>query len=303
MTTPAVVGIEEARAWVAEWMAAWNSHDLGRILSHYHDDVEYHSPFVAALGDPSGRLVGKEALGAYVAAALGRYPELHFDPPEQVAAGAGSVSFVYRSVDDLVALETLVFAPGTASVARAHCHYRPAAGSGPVEAVVPGEAGVPLEGGLDEVEFRGVLGHFATGVTVVTGLSAGRPVGLAANAFSSVSLDPPLVLVCIATTSRTWPLIRRSGVFAVNVLAEGQEEVCRRFGTPGRDRFDGTPWVRAPSGSPVLPEALAYVDCRIDAEHPAGDHVVVIGRVVGLGLLAGGRPLVFWRGGYGRLAE
>lgn len=128
-STTGVVSENEADAFVAEWMAAWNSHDLERILGHYADDVEYWSPFVAALAEPGapgpdGRLAGKDQVRAYFAAALGRYPELHFDPPAHVAAGAGSVSFVYRSVNDLTAVETLVFAPGTRVVARAHCHYR-----------------------------------------------------------------------------------------------------------------------------------------------------------------------------------
>lgn len=123
----------EAADFVAEWMAAWNSHDVERILEHYADDVEYWSPFVAALAEPSGpggdgRLVGKESVRAYFAAALAKYTDLHFDPPWHVAAGAGSVSFVYGSVNGLTAVETLVFGPGTRVVVRAHCHY--GAGSG-----------------------------------------------------------------------------------------------------------------------------------------------------------------------------
>ena len=132
MTTTSTITVlseSEADAFVTEWVAAWNSHDVERIVGHYADDVEYWSPFVAALAEPGGpgadgRLAGKEQVRAYFAAALGRYPDLHFDPPVQVAAGAGSVSFVYRSVNNLTALETLVFAPGTRLVARAHCHYR-----------------------------------------------------------------------------------------------------------------------------------------------------------------------------------
>jgi ketosteroid isomerase-like protein len=120
---------DEADAFVAEWMEAWNSHDVERILDHYADDVEYYSPFIAALAEPGGpgadgRLVGKDAVRKYFAAALGRYDDLHFDPPAHVAVGAGSISFVYTSVKNLTAVETLVFAPGTRLVARAHCHYR-----------------------------------------------------------------------------------------------------------------------------------------------------------------------------------
>jgi ketosteroid isomerase-like protein len=128
-STSSVLTDGEADAFVADWMAAWNSHDVERILRHYADEVEYWSPFVAALAEPGGpgadgRLAGKDQVRAYFTAALGRYPELHFDPPATVAAGAGGVSFVYRSVNDLTAVETLIFAPGTRLVARAHCHYR-----------------------------------------------------------------------------------------------------------------------------------------------------------------------------------
>jgi 3-hydroxy-9,10-secoandrosta-1,3,5(10)-triene-9,17-dione monooxygenase reductase component len=156
---------------------------------------------------------------------------------------------------------------------------------------------------IDPLEFRSVLGHFATGVTVVTGQAGDQPVGLAANAFTSVSLDPPLVLVCPARISETWPLIRASGAFAVNFLAEHQEELSRRFGARGIDRFADAGWHTRTTGSPVLPDALAYVDCLIEAEHEAGDHQIVVGRVVELGRLAEGRPLIFWRGSYGRLAD
>ena len=128
-STTTVLTENEADAFVAEWMAAWNSHDVERILEHYADDVEYWSPFIAAMAEPGGpgadgRLVGKDQVRAYFTAALRRYPELHFDPPAHVAVGAGSVSFVYTSVNDLTAVETLVFAPGSRIVARAHCHYR-----------------------------------------------------------------------------------------------------------------------------------------------------------------------------------
>jgi ketosteroid isomerase-like protein len=126
MPTTTVLSEADADRFVATWMEAWNRHDLEAILDHYTDDVEYYSPFIAQLADPSGRLVGKEALRSYVAAALERFPDLHFDRPLHVAAGAGSVSFVYRSVNGLLAVETLVFAAGTPEprVARAHCHYR-----------------------------------------------------------------------------------------------------------------------------------------------------------------------------------
>ncbi len=128
-TTITTLSEAEADAFVAEWMDAWNAHDLDRVLAHYADDVEYFSPFIAALAAPGGpgadgRLTGKAAVRDYFAAALERHADLHFDPPVHVAVGAGSVSFVYTSLGDRTAVETLVFAPGSRTVAKAHCHYR-----------------------------------------------------------------------------------------------------------------------------------------------------------------------------------
>ena len=136
----------------------------------------------------------------------------------------------------------------------------------------------------------------------MTCLSGGRPLGLAVNSFTSVSLHPALVAFCVATTSSTWPRLREEGAFCVNILAEDQEEVSRTFATPGLDRFLGLGWRPAPSGAPVLAGVLAWIDCTIDAEHEAGDHLIVVGRVRELELVQEGRPLVFYRGGYGRFA-
>jgi 3-hydroxy-9,10-secoandrosta-1,3,5(10)-triene-9,17-dione monooxygenase reductase component len=172
----------------------------------------------------------------------------------------------------------------------------------PLEPLGPVPAPGPEGRTTDAAKFRTVLGHFATGVTVVTGRGTEGPLGLAANAFTSVSLDPPLVLVCMARTSSTWPKIRPSGAFAVNFLSERQEVVSRRFGGPGGDRFAGIGWRPGETGSPVFSDALAFVECRIETEHNAGDHVIVVGRVVDLGVIQEGRPLIFWRGGYGSLA-
>jgi len=132
-TTITTLSEVEADAFAADWMDAWNAHDLDRVLGHYADDVEYYSPFVAQLAEPGGpgadgRLRGKAAVRDYFAAALARYTDLHFDPPAHVAVGAGSVSIVYTSVGNRTAVETLVFAPGSRTVARAHCHYRAPAG-------------------------------------------------------------------------------------------------------------------------------------------------------------------------------
>lgn len=164
-----------------------------------------------------------------------------------------------------------------------------------------GKAPLSAPSTFDGARFRQVLGHFCTGVTVITAVVDGEPVGFTAQSFTSVSLDPPLVAVCPARTSNSWPRIRSTGVFCANVLADDQEALGRVFATRGADKFHGVGW--APSratGSPVLDGALAWVDCRIEAEHDGGDHLVVLGRVVNLGVGDAGRPLLFYRGGYGR---
>ena len=152
----------------------------------------------------------------------------------------------------------------------------------------------------DAASFRSVLGHFATGITVITAMDGDEPVGIAANSFTSVSLDPPLVLFCPAKTSSTWPRIQRAGHFMVNVLDEHQEDVCRLFAQKGVDRFSQIDWSRTERG-PILHDVHAYLACTIEAEHEAGDHVIVVGRVVELGLTADAGPLLFYQGHYGRL--
>ena len=153
---------------------------------------------------------------------------------------------------------------------------------------------------IDAARYRQVLGHFATGVTVITAMDGKEPVGMAANSFTSVSLDPPLVAFCAAHNSSTWPRIQATGHFCVNILEESHEEICRLFATKDADRFGGVGWRKAESGAPVLDDALAWIDCRIDAEHDAGDHVIVVGRVLDLAVSKEGKPLLFFRGGYGR---
>jgi 3-hydroxy-9,10-secoandrosta-1,3,5(10)-triene-9,17-dione monooxygenase reductase component len=153
---------------------------------------------------------------------------------------------------------------------------------------------------IGEARYRQVLGHFATGVTVVAAVHQGQPVGLSVNSFTSVSLDPPLVAFCAARQSSTWPRIRAVGGFCVNVLSEHQEDISRVFATRGQEKFRGVGWRPAPSGAPVLTGVLAWIDCSVDAEHDAGDHVLVIGRVRELDVLEERGPLIFYRGGYGR---
>ncbi|ETK36994.1 flavin reductase family protein [Microbispora sp. ATCC PTA-5024] len=150
------------------------------------------------------------------------------------------------------------------------------------------------------LEFRRAMGLFASGVTVVTGSDGGEPVGFACQAFASVSLDPPLVLFCADRGGRAWPRIRRSGRFCVNVLGEDQVEMCARFGSSTGRKFDGLEWDPSPWGVPALRDVLLRVHAEIEDVHPAGDHDVVVGRVVLLEAGAGERrPMIFYGGRFG----
>ncbi|HEU0015808.1 MAG TPA: flavin reductase family protein [Longimicrobium sp.] len=154
---------------------------------------------------------------------------------------------------------------------------------------------------IEPTEFRRVMGHFATGVCVVTCCrEKGAPCGLTVSAVASLSLDPVLVLVCIEKTSGSHRWIERGGAFAVNVLAVEDEALARRFaggGAPG-DRFGGVEWRTAESGAPVLESSLAWLDCRVTAALPGGDHTIFVGRVLDAGARPG-TPLVYYRGGFG----
>ncbi|MGZ3144962.1 3-hydroxy-9,10-secoandrosta-1,3,5(10)-triene-9,17-dione monooxygenase reductase subunit [Lentzea chajnantorensis] len=151
--------------------------------------------------------------------------------------------------------------------------------------------------------FRSVLGHFCTGVTVVTGMSATGPVGFACQSFAALSLDPPLVLFCPQRTSGSWAAMSPAGAFCVNVLAEDQRELSAVFGRAGADKFAGVAWSPSGTGAPVLGGALTWVDCRVTTVHEAGDHYVVIGEVVELGPQRDARPLLFYRGRYAAQAD
>jgi flavin reductase (DIM6/NTAB) family NADH-FMN oxidoreductase RutF len=150
-------------------------------------------------------------------------------------------------------------------------------------------------------DFRKVLSNFASGVTIVTSTDAdGRPTGLTASAFTSVSLDPPLILVCVSHKSQSYPAMRDRGRFAVNFLRAEQQDLSRRFATTRLDKFDGVPYRMGELGLPVLTEALAYVECETANAHVEGDHTVFIGRVDACGTEAG-EPLIYFRGQYARL--
>jgi flavin reductase (DIM6/NTAB) family NADH-FMN oxidoreductase RutF len=151
-------------------------------------------------------------------------------------------------------------------------------------------------------DFRDAMGAFATGINVITTRNEDGGYGLTANAFSSVSLDPPLVLVCVGTTSRGCEVITQNGVFAINVLGADQEPLSRFFASRdrprGRDAFRGVPHSVAITGSPLLDGAVAQLDCRLHASHEAGDHMIFIGEVVALNVNADVQPLIFHGGQY-----
>ena len=134
--------------------------------------------------------------------------------------------------------------------------------------------------------FRQVMGRFATGVTVVTAKSPKGVAGLTVNTFCSVSLNPPLILVCIDLNSQTLPYIRESGAYAVNMLTIEQEHLSRCFATPSLERYErfcGAEYTEAVTGSPIIVGVLAFVDARVVAEYPGGDHVIFLGEVVAMG--------------------
>ena len=148
--------------------------------------------------------------------------------------------------------------------------------------------------------YRTTLGHFCSGITIVTASGAEGPVGLTCQSFCALSLEPPLILVCPGKGSSSWPRVEAAGRFCVNVLAEDQEELCRGFAAKGADKFAGVGWTPGPfTGAPVLAGALAWIECRLEQLHDAGDHSIAVGRVLDL-QSRDGRPLLFFRGGYGR---
>jgi 3-hydroxy-9,10-secoandrosta-1,3,5(10)-triene-9,17-dione monooxygenase reductase component len=154
---------------------------------------------------------------------------------------------------------------------------------------------------IDSARYRQVLGHFPTGVTVITAAGAAGPVGLCVGSFASVSLDPPLVAFFAGKSSSTYPAIESAGHFCVNILGDDQEEQARVFASKSDDKFAGIGWrPAAGTGAPVLNDVIAWIDCRIDAVHEAGDHWIVVGRVLDLEIGHEGGPLVFFRGGFGR---
>jgi 3-hydroxy-9,10-secoandrosta-1,3,5(10)-triene-9,17-dione monooxygenase reductase component len=154
--------------------------------------------------------------------------------------------------------------------------------------------------GVDPARFRAALGRFATGVALVTADAAGTPVGLVVSSLASVSLRPPLISICPSRDSLTWSRMRRAGRFGVNVLGEGHAAYVRAAAPAGADRFSGLAWAPTPGGVPRLEDAIAFLECAIDAEHRAGDHWIVLGRVE-RAETAPGFPLLTWASDLARL--
>jgi len=157
--------------------------------------------------------------------------------------------------------------------------------AGAVSAVEPGQ-------------FRTVLGHFASGVTIVTGMHDDGPSGLTCQSFFSLSLDPPLVAFAPSKSSKSWPRASFTGNLCINVLGSDQEALAWTFADSGADKFSGVGWTPAGHGAPHIEGALAWIDCTVEQVHEAGDHYLVVALVIDLE--AGeGEPLVFYRGGFG----
>jgi len=151
---------------------------------------------------------------------------------------------------------------------------------------------------IEPLDYRTAMGHFCTGVTVITAADDEGPVGFTCQSFMALSLDPPLILFSPMKTSRAWPRIEKSGRFAVNLLGEHQQQVSSVFGSRQPDKFESVQWRPSRTGSPLFDGALGWIDCSIEAVHDGGDHHIVIGRVQELSPPNAGRPLLFYRGRY-----
>jgi len=152
--------------------------------------------------------------------------------------------------------------------------------------------------GVEKGEFRPVLGHFASGVVLVTGVHDGRPAGFTLQSFFSLSLEPPLIALAPGKSSTSWPRASSSGRLCVNILAADQEGLARTFANTGADKFAGVGWSDGSNGAPRLHGALAWIDCSVEDVREAGDHYLVVARVEALESNPG-QPLLFYRGGYG----
>ncbi len=160
--------------------------------------------------------------------------------------------------------------------------------------------------GVDPAEFRTIIGHFATGVTVITTAAGDELHGMTANAVSSLSLDPVMMLICVDKTTYTHGMLEAGGVFTVNILGEHQEALSRVFAkksAPERGSLLGQPYRLGTTGAPILDDCLAFMECRVKSVLDGGDHSIFLGEVVSEGVVEDVRPLLFYRGGYHNLGD
>ncbi|HEY2107960.1 MAG TPA: flavin reductase family protein [Candidatus Binataceae bacterium] len=156
---------------------------------------------------------------------------------------------------------------------------------------------------IEKNELRRVMGHFATGVTVITTFSKeGKLHGLTANAVSSLSLDPPLLIICVDKKAESYASFEESGVFTVNILAADQEDISRRFAVSGGEKFEGVAFRRGGNGAPILNGALAHLECKLHACYEGGDHTIYLG-LIDEAETREVKPLLFFRGGYRELGD
>ncbi|GAB7007700.1 flavin reductase family protein [Nocardioides sp. AN3] len=164
------------------------------------------------------------------------------------------------------------------------------------------------EGGLSEFDsrqFRDALGHFASGITTITSTKDGEPIGLTCQSFFSVSLEPALVSFSVGVSSSTYPAIREAGRFCVNLLSRDQVHISNQFGSRSDDKWRGIGWQPSNAGNPILDNCLAWVDCELTSEYPAGDHLIVVGQVLEISHAPNREqsPLLFFKGRYHALAD
>jgi len=157
---------------------------------------------------------------------------------------------------------------------------------------------------IEPLSFREALGHYASGITVITSHLDGEPIGFTCQSFYSVSMSPPLVSFSVKSSSYSYPKIRQAGRFGVNILSDEQVKISNQFARQGTDKWHGVEWQASPLGNPIIAGSLHWLDCEIHAEHAAGDHLIVIGEVKVLNLqeAAATQPLLYFKGQYCNLA-
>lgn len=162
----------------------------------------------------------------------------------------------------------------------------------------------PPRTAIEPLNFREALGHYASGITVITSHINDEPIGFTCQSFYSVSMSPPLVSFSVMSSSASYPKIRQAGRFAVNILSGEQVRISNQFARKGTDKWHGVEWQQSPLGNPIIGGSLHWLDCEIHAEHAAGDHLIVIGEVKALNLqeTAATQPLLYFKGQYCNLA-